>query len=245
MLPQKLAATPSCRAFRVEPPPPEAPSTKCLIEGTTTYPRALRQQVPPPFRPFYYIEWRPLRRSRRGAGERRDKWCTPDPPPDHFLPSVGYPFRPFYYIEWRPLRRSRRGAGKGECFGRRSGGLRRALRILPPPPASLPPPSMGLYSPKGGLTGGATTPLTGGEHLVNRGRDVGDGGEGAPPPLTGGEHLVNRGGGMHPLLTPSVGSLIPEGEASALPKSSAAPPRFTRKVTGGGNLFYEEGYAAE
>ena len=56
-------------------------------------------------------------------------------------------------------------------------------------------------------------PLTGGEHLVNRGRDVGDGGEGAPPPLTGGEHLVNRGGGMHPLLTPSVGS-----------RRSAAPP---------------------
>jgi hypothetical protein len=115
--------------------------------------------------------------------------------------------------------------------------LRRALRILPPP--LYPPPSMGLYSPKGSPEV-PQPPVPFGQ----RGRDVGDGGEGAHPP----RHLVNRGGGMHPLLTPLCGgSRSPFGPPmlwGGKAGGSARPP-IHRKVTGGGNLFYEEGCAAE
>ena len=95
-------------------------------------------------------------------------------------------------------------------LGEAKGGAPPSACAAHPPPASLPP-HLWVFIPRSPEV--PQPPLTGGEHLVNRGRDVGDGGEGAPPPLTGGEHLVNRGGGMHPLLTPSVGS-----------RRSAAPP---------------------
>jgi hypothetical protein len=113
------------------------------------------------------------------------------------------------------------------------------VRCASSPRLSTPPPSMGLYSPKGSPEV-PQPPVPFGQ----RGRDVGDGGEGAHPP----RHLVNRGGGMHPLLTPLCGgSRSPFGPPmlwGGKAGGSARPP-IHRKVTGGGNLFYEEGCAAE
>ena len=121
-------------------PPPASPSFQevgCLINIVDAMGGEARGYSPhrarevPPFRPFYYIEWRPLRRSRRGAGKPfGEEKCLAGGPLLYRLrqvlrtkkccsPSEGTP--------WSPLTPS-----VGTT-------LRRGSPLFTPPPASPPP----------------------------------------------------------------------------------------------------------